>query len=142
MPPFCMVVNGLSSGSRDSSYSGTACGMTSGQSSGALGVSSDSSGARSGALASRAVRGAPSDHRSRRVRISDVWRYSSLTTVRSGIHGETAIAGTRTPGPVEGEPVLTRGTGRVGGRCRRWGDMVVGAAVLVEVDHEQRVVDV
>jgi len=67
----CSVVRGLPVGRRAWSNGGTGWAVTSGQSWGALGVWAESTGARLGAMASRAVNGAPSDQRSRRVRISE-----------------------------------------------------------------------
>ena len=82
MPPFCRVVSGLSAGSRDWSQGRTGRAVISGQSSGGLGMSRDRTGARLGAMASRPVSGAPRDHRSRRVAISEVCRYWPVMTVR------------------------------------------------------------
>jgi len=78
---------------------------TPGQSSGARGLSRVSNGARSGAVASRPVSGLPRFHRSRIVRITDVWWWTSLTTVRSEIQGEIAIAGSRTPSRLKVKPI-------------------------------------
>src|ERR1035441_8861855 len=97
--------------------------MTSGQSSGTLGSSSERTGAMSRAVASRAVKGVPSDQRSRKVAITDVWRYSSLTTVRSGIHAEIAIAGTRTPDRSNVKPIWPAdadGSGGAAGGGTTW----------------------
>jgi hypothetical protein len=54
-------------------------------------------GSRLAAVASRAENGWPSGQCSRSVWITEVLRYWSFTTVRSGIQAEIAIAGTRTP---------------------------------------------
>src|ERR1022692_2012285 len=89
--------NRASSDSTGTLNGGTGRGMTSGQSSGARGVPRVSTGAISKAAASRSVNGSPSCQRSRSVAMTDVLRYSWGTTVRSGIHAEMAIAGTRTP---------------------------------------------
>ena len=68
------------------------------------------------AIASRPEKGAPSDQRSRRVRITDVLRYSEFTTVRSGAHAEIAIAGTRTPDRSNVNPFSPEGAaGSAGG---------------------------
>ena len=93
----------------------------------------------SAASASRAVRGAPRFQRSRMVRITDVLRKVSLTTVRSGIQARSRWpAGGRRAGRSV-KSICPAGAGRVGrdGGGRR--DVVVGAAVLVEDDHEQGV---
>ena len=71
--------------------------------------------------------------------MTDVWRNSSPTTVFSGIHAETAIAGTRTPDRSNENPHLTGG-GRRGRAGDRWrGYMIVGAAVFIESHHKQGV---
>ena len=94
---------------------GTGRGVTSGQSSGARGLASERIGAISGATASRAVKGAPSDHRSRSVRINEVCRYSSVITRRCGIHAEIAMAGTRTPERSNVKPICPGGAPASGG---------------------------
>ena len=65
-----------------------------------------------------------------------------MMTVRSGIHGEMAMAGTRMPDRSKVNPYWPAGPDGSRGRDRGRGDVVVGAAMLVEADHEQRVVDV
>ena len=55
-------------------------------------------------LAQSAQRGVRHE-RSRKVRITEVLRYSSLMTVRSGIHAEMAMAGTRTPDRSNVKPI-------------------------------------
>ena len=72
---------------------------------GGLGTFSERTGLRSRPPASRAVSGAPRDQRSRSVRITEVWRYSSLTTVREGIHAEIAMAGSRWPNRLNMNPI-------------------------------------
>src|ERR1700722_19278733 len=109
------TVNGWSGGSNAALNGGTGRGVTWGHCSGDLGVVSDRIGVRSGATASRAVSGPPSDHRSRMVRISAVCRYSSFTTVRSGIQADTAIAGTRTPERLNVKPIWPAGAAGSGG---------------------------
>ena len=93
----------------------------------------------SAAIASRAVSGATSCQRLRSVAMTDVLRYWLVTTVWSGIQAEIAMAGTRTPDlskPKFSWPGAEAGCG--GGADRRR-HVVVGAAVLVEGDDEQRV---
>jgi len=63
----------------------------------------------------RALKGAPSDQRSRIVWSTEVLRNSSLTTVRSGIHGEIAIAGIRTPERSNAKSICPRGAPGSGG---------------------------
>src|ERR1700722_17402889 len=103
--------------------------MTAGQSAGSRGLSRLSTGAMSAATASRPVSGPPSGQRSRRVRMTEVFLYTSVTTVRGGIQAEIAIAGTRGP----------ERCSRNGRRHERRRDVIVGAAVLVEGHHEVRV---
>src|SRR5262249_20244315 len=102
-----------------------------------------------GALASRALNGAPRLNRSRIVASSEVARYSALMTVRSGIRGGLAGVGFGSRGGWTGNPTWPgrpwpRGGPRArGGRGRRGGagrrHVVVGAAVLVEGDQQGRV---
>jgi hypothetical protein len=49
------------------------------------------------------------------VRMTEVLRYSSLTTVRSGIHGEMAMAGMRTPERSKRKPHWPAGAAGSGG---------------------------
>ena len=67
------------------------------------------------AVASRALNGAPRFHRSRRVEISEVARYSSVTTVRSGIQAEIASVGMRTPERLKVKPNCPAGAAGSGG---------------------------
>src|SRR6202042_2450754 len=106
-------------------------GMASGQSSGGRGVARDSSGAMSLATASRAVSGEPRSQRPRRVRRTDVLRYSAVTTDRGGIQAEIAMAGTRTPDrskPKPSWPSGADGTGAGAGGGGRGAEGGAGSA--------------
>ena len=112
--------------------------MTSGQSSGARGLSRVRIGARSGAIrvpaGERRAEVPPLAHRSdhRRVVVHAVDHRGSA------IQGETAIAGSRTPSRSNVKPIWPAGAAGSGGVAPA-GNVVVGAAVLVEHDHQQRV---
>jgi hypothetical protein len=123
--PWPSPPSGRSAGTSLVSNAGTGA-TKPGQSSGGRGVSREATLRREGAIASRGLNGAPRDQRSRIVWSTEVLRYSSSTTLRSGIHGEIAPGG---------------GARARRGRRRR-GDVVVGDAVLIEVHHHQGVVHV
>src|SRR5205823_13850675 len=109
----------LSRGSSVPGSWGTGLGVTSGQSSCALGEARVRTGAMSGAVASRPVSGGPSGQRSRRVRIRDVLRYPLVTTVRGSMYADTARVGVRIPARADREPNWAGGAVGSGGSTRR-----------------------
>src|ERR1700686_1201457 len=69
----------------------------------------------SAAVASRWGKGPPKFHRSRRVRITEVARYSRWMTVPGSTHAEIAIVGIRTPERSKRKPISPAGAAGSGG---------------------------